>query len=453
LRAVEIELPNHDRKILATCSLPWDYQLSISASIVSISISDWPHCYFTILSPQRREAMTKKILYLTTNNPCGRAYGGQLRAFHIGRALAQVARVTLVLGLEDITTPSEIEAAREEFDDVKILHISENSSETPFQYISRHVSLSIGNALKLICTPKERSSFLEWVSEHDLVWSFGLHIPSAIGLDTGESVFLDIDDIPSQKITSQLTRETRWLEKAKLRCQAGIWKRREIRLPSHFCGVGVCSEADRVYLGAYPSIHVIPNGFQKPDALPRRHPALPEKIGFIGTLDYSPNVDGINWFIESVWPRIKGQLPDARLRLVGSGSDQGLMSSGRDVDGLGYVTDPAAEIASWSMMVIPIFVGAGTRVKIAEGFSRKCPIVSTSLGAYGYDVCNGRELLIADTEEAFADACLRVIRHPLEATSMTERAWKTFLEKWTWDSIAPQVWSAAEDCLRRRPVG
>ncbi len=76
--------------------------------------------------------------------------------------------------------------------------------------------------------------------------------------------------------------------------------------------------------------------------------------------------------------------------------------------------DPAAEIATWSAMVIPIRLGAGTGVKIADGFSRKCPVVSTQLGAFGYDVQHGRELLLVrdDDPVAFASACVSLIGEP-----------------------------------------
>ena len=80
---------------------------------------------------------------------------------------------------------------------------------------------------------------------------------------------------------------------------------------------------------------------------------------------------------------------------------------------------------------------AGTRIKIAHGFSQKCPIVSTSLGAYGYELADGREIYLADSAEAFANACIRTIREPDKAAQMAERAWRQFLEKWTWDSIRP----------------
>ena len=93
-------------------------------------------------------------------------------------------------------------------------------------------------------------------------------------------------------------------------------------------------------------------------------------------------------------------------------------------------------------------LGAGTRGKIAHAFGRKCPVVSTTLGAYGYGVANGRELFLGDSASDFASACVRAIRQPSEAAEMAERAWQQFLEKWAWDAIRPRVWAAAEDCLR-----
>ena len=142
-------------------------------------------------------------------------------------------------------------------------------------------------------------------------------------------------------------------------------------------------------------------------------------------------------------------MPGIRFRLVGKDTHAALTSGAHDVDALGWVADPTAEIASWSAMVIPIRLGGGTRVKVADAFSRKCPVVSTHLGAFGYDVKHGRELLLADDPTDFASACVSLIRHPANAAHMAERAYRAFLEKWTWDAIAPRVWAAAEDCLRR----
>lgn len=243
-----------------------------------------------------------------------------------------------------------------------------------------------------------------------------------------------------------------WSSKLKVTMQSQLWKRREIRLTRKFSGLGVCSETDRTYLGNQPSIHVIPNGFPRPEQAPRRQPASIPTIGFIGKMDYPPNSEGIDWFIDQVWPIVRRRHPPARLRLIGSGTREKVSDRGDGIEGLGYLEDPTKEMATWSCMIVPVLVGGGTRVKIAEAFSRKCPIVTTSLGCYGYDVADSKELLIADTAEAFAQACIRLLCFPQEATAISERAWKKFLENWTWEAISPRVSAAVEYCLRGVPT-
>jgi glycosyltransferase involved in cell wall biosynthesis len=125
------------------------------------------------------------------------------------------------------------------------------------------------------------------------------------------------------------------------------------------------------------------------------------------------------------------------------------MPTAPGVDALGWIADPSTEIATWSLTVVPIHFGAGTRIKIADAFSRKCPVVSTRFGAFGYDVVDGRQLRLADTPESFVRACIELIRDRAAASGLAERAWSDFLEKWSWEAIAPRVQAAATDCLAR----
>ena len=120
----------------------------------------------------------------------------------------------------------------------------------------------------------------------------------------------------------------------------------------------------------------------------------------------------------------------------------------KPVGALGVLEDPDAEMATWAAMVVPVLTGAGTRGKIAHAFSRKCPVVSTPLGAYGYDPTDGRDMLLGASVQGFANACVRVIRNPGDAAEMAERAWQRYLTKWTWEAVRPHVWAAAEQCIR-----
>ena len=148
--------------------------------------------------------------------------------------------------------------------------------------------------------------------------------------------------------------------------------------------------------------------------------------------------------MKECWPLIKQQVPDARLRLVGKGSDAEHKPAGPDIDGLGWVVDPADEIATWSAMIIPVRTGGGTRIKIAEAFSRKCPVVSTTYGAYGYDVQHGHELMLADEPSAFAKACVELVSHASQGSAIAAVAWNRYVHEWSWDAITRRVHAAAK---------
>ena len=131
---------------------------------------------------------------------------------------------------------------------------------------------------------------------------------------------------------------------------------------------------------------------------------------------------------------------------------------GPDIDALGFVQDPADEMSTWTAMLVPIKVGAGTRGKIAHSFSLRCPVISTTLGAYGYDARHGETMYLADSAEDLSAACVSAIQDPAAAEAIADRAWREFIDKWCWDAIKPQIWAAATDGLRagqpaRRQIG
>jgi glycosyltransferase involved in cell wall biosynthesis len=290
------------------------------------------------------------------------------------------------------------------------------------------------------------------LTDSNLVWLGNFRTPYMFENQVWPKSVLDVDDLPSCIEESILPATTGLGNRLLQKVRAHSWRRRERALRERFTVLATCSGSDEAYLrkiGCKGPVHVIPNGFDRPDGEPLRKPAVPPRIGFVGPFPHPPNLEGIRWFVKNCWPLVKRVIPDVRLRIVGKGSEGDLKPAGPDIDGLGWVSDLAGEMASWSLMVVPIRSGAGTRVKLAHAFSLKCPVVCTSFGAYGYDIRNEVELLLADTAETFAEACVCLVRNPIKAGVMADRAWERFLKNWTWDAIAPRVWEAAEDCLRR----
>jgi len=388
-----------------------------------------------------------RILYVTRVWPNG--CGAHVRSLNILRALQQIGQVE-VIGLEGVGSSS---GAGADFEFAQTFRFELRSNRglsdrirwtvDPAQPYPNGFAVEDEAARRILCR----------LPSFGLVWFSTIHSADMFGVTSWPNSVLDIDDLQSSHVRTRLNaRSGMWAHVSALR-KTIVWKRREKLLGKRFTLLCACSEEDRRYLaelGVEVPIHVIPNAFEKPDLEPVRSPALPPRIGFIGFFEYAPNRDGIQWFVDQCWPRINAAVPDARLRLIGKGSDAIRTLAGTGVDALGWLTDPSDEIRTWSAMAVPIRIGAGTRVKIAHAFSLKCPVVSTTLGAHGYAAVNERDMFVADTAASFSDACVRAMREPALAAEIAERAWRRYLDHWTWEAVRPRVWAAAEDCLRSR---
>jgi polysaccharide biosynthesis protein PslH len=388
-----------------------------------------------------------RILFLAPCSPAGSSSGIQMRVSEVAKALQAVGRLDCIVVSHDEERTAELQEGG--------LCVRRTIKLHPIAFRSLWERLRCGldrnfvNYHGQVVGDQDRMFVMNELPRYDLVWLHHLRTANVYDRWVWPRSVMDLDDIPSSLLRSVRRSGGGVAKRLRATVRQHVARGRERRLAERFTVLSVCSDADRRYLGLEKKVHVIPNGFARPDQEPSHQAVNPPRIGFIGVFDYAPNLEGIQWFTANCWSRIKREIPDARLRLVGKGSDAILWPAGMDIDALGWVDDPAAEIATWSVVVVPIHTGGGTRIKIAEGFSRKCPIVSTPLGAYGYEAVHGRELLLADTAIDFARECIQTIRQPVEAAAMAERAWEQFLEKWTWEAIRPRVWAAAEDCLRQ----
>jgi glycosyltransferase involved in cell wall biosynthesis len=137
----------------------------------------------------------------------------------------------------------------------------------------------------------------------------------------------------------------------------------------------------------------------------------PPRIVFTGSMDWEPNIDAVEYFCRQIWPRILAQFPDARFQIVGRhphGKVQRLASSSVQVTGT--VPSVADYLRDATVVVVPLRIGGGTRLKIFEAMAMGKALVSTSIGAEGLEVEGGRELILADDPTAFANSILLLLR-------------------------------------------
>lgn len=174
------------------------------------------------------------------------------------------------------------------------------------------------------------------------------------------------------------------------------------------------------------------------------------RVVFTGSMDWMANIDGIEFFLERVWPRVLERCPDATMRVIGRAPPPALVEKAARLypqgwEFTGFVDDVRPAVAGADAFVIPLRVGGGTRLKAFEGMAMGCPIVSTSIGMEGLDVRDGTHYLCADDERTFADAVVALLEQPALRERIAEAARSHVEAHCSYRSVARQFEAI---CLR-----
>lgn len=207
---------------------------------------------------------------------------------------------------------------------------------------------------------------------------------------------------------------------------AGTFFYYERRHLPRFDAVIAMSEFDRRMLQRFiPGLPltVVPNGVDCEYYVPQ--PAVPAgdpALLYAGNFGHPPNVDAMLWFARAIWPALAARLPNLRCFVVGRPAPEIAALASDRIIVTGSVPDLRPYYAQAAAVVVPIRVGSGTRLKILEAFAAGVPVVSTTLGAEGIPAQPERELLIADTPQAFVDQTTRLLADRDLAESIRRRA-------------------------------
>ncbi len=169
-----------------------------------------------------------------------------------------------------------------------------------------------------------------------------------------------------------------------------------------------------------------------------------KRVTFLGGLHWPPNAEGILWFAREVWSRVHAEMPEAVLTVIGKAPPGSLHAQDAPVPNLevtGYVDDVTEYLAETAVFIVPLHAGGGMRVKIIDAWSWGLPIVSTSIGAEGVLYEDGKNLLIGDTPEAFAQAVLSMLRDPEWANHIAGNGRHTAETAYEWRKVY-QAWDA-----------
>ena len=254
----------------------------------------------------------------------------------------------------------------------------------------------------------------------------------------------------------QRNRLTRWYFRSQ-------WRRMKVferAACQKFDVVVAVSPQDRAMMEceyAAPLVREIPTGVDTEYFCPSRSiEQLPYHLVFSGSMDWLPNDDAMKYFCRDILPRIRARLPTVTVTIVGRNPFPGVESLGREYPFIrvtGRVEDIRPYMEEASVYVIPLRIGGGTRLKVFEAMAMEKPIVSTSIGVEGLPIVDGKDVLIADEPQTFADAVVHLLRNRRLSRQIGLTAATKVRTQFGWKPVAESFLKACDLAAMRRHKG
>jgi len=390
-----------------------------------------------------------KVLFLVTRLPVPPWRGDQVRAYHHLRLLARAHEITCcalltrppparlraevaALGVRLVVVPLGMLGA------VPALARALLGDRRPFQvllYARRRAAATVARL-------GARAGF-------DVVHAQLVRAASYLPSEGGPPAVVDLIDALSANFARRAASERGPLGTVAA-WEAARLARYEPQLVARTAAALVVSEAERVALGG-GRVTVVPNGVD-PLAFPYREDGRPPaRIVFAGNLGYFPNVDAARWLAHDIFPRIRGTLPAAELRLVGARPARAVraLTGAPGVSLAAGVPAMAPELATATVAVVPVRAGSGLQNKVLEAMAAGTPVVTTPRAAAALDVEPGEHLLVAEDAAGLAAAALGLLRDPARARLLARAARALVERRYRWEDSAAGVEAAWQRAVNR----
>ena len=368
--------------------------------------------------------------------------GGKIRTYHMLRGLRERAHVTY-LTLDDGTAAPDARAgAREYSNDLIAVPFSPPAKGTPAYYAAlvRNLASRLPYAVARYRSPAMREAIIGAVGDRkvDLVvcdflvpavnYPVGLGVRSVLLQHNVEAAIWARHTQVARSFAVRAYMSEQWR-------RMRAFERRECRRFDHVAAV---SEVDRdTFRDEYgvTAVSAIPTGVDVDFFRPSRTTVAAAEIVFVGSMDWMPNSDAVNWFVADILTLVRAQIPDVTLTIVGRDPRPDVQTLAARMPGVtvtGTVPDVRPYLERSAVVVVPLRVGGGTRLKIFEAMAMGKAIVSTRIGAEGLPVRDEHELLLADDAPSFAAAVVRLLRDRSTARRLGETAAARVRQEFGW---------------------
>ena len=373
-----------------------------------------------------------KILQITNRIPWPLNDGGNIATYNVTRNL-------LDLTLLSLNTKKHFQDPKVLDKRLKVVAVPIDTTVTPLGVLKGLFSRMPYNIARFESEEfRDKIAQLLQNNEFDLILMEGIYLGiylATIRRFSPVPVVLRSHNIEHQIWERLAVNESNLLKRFYLADLAKKIRAFELKVFQEFEGIITISELDEAWYreqGFGGKLKTISAGAEVSPAFPPQN--WPEhSVCFLGSLEWQPNVQGLYWFIEKVWPTVIARFPDAQLHVGGKNPPKELESlSAPGLTFHGMVPDAAEFILSSQVFIVPLHSGSGIRLKILEAMALGKCIVTTPIGAEGIAARNGEHLFLAADEISFAECINQAFADRSLSLRLGENAWKIALENYDW---------------------
>jgi glycosyltransferase involved in cell wall biosynthesis len=388
-----------------------------------------------------QDVSQKKILFVSARLPFPAIEGHQIRAYGLIKELSKISELYLL----SVLRPGELIDLSNELAD-QCASIKGVSLKTGLIENVKAGLRSIQTSSPLVVckyvTSELKDAFIKQLADikPDIVHLDLLTLAELADLiPAGTQVVLNEHNVESDLIVQKIKTLTNPLEKLIYKREAILLTKFEKLACCKVDTVLTCSDKDTAIIKGFGAndVWTIPNGVDTTSLLPTETKFKIDDLVFLGGMGWYPNRLGIEWFVNEVLPIIVRKNPSVHLHLIGNPEPWVPLPKTvtANVTKHGFVDDFRPYVASSGIMIVPLHVGSGTRLKVVEGASLGKCMVSTRKGAEGVMLKSEEEIIFADTAEEFASAILNLQKNRTEMIRIGNNARVVAENTYDWRAI------------------
>lgn len=383
-----------------------------------------------------------RILFLANRIPYPPYRGDKLKVYNLAKKLRhqhELHLLTFYQNKKDIEYKAELEKI---FTSVKLIYLPKwqsiiNALLAVFSSVPFQVAYFRSRAMhKALASHLQLNHYVAIHNQHIRMAQYTLPLlplPAILDMPDAFSLYWE------RRMKNQKSSLKKWFERIEQK-RVSLYEKNLKKYPLSL----VCSIEDKEHLEKIhkaTNIKLLRNGVNLETFRNKGHDYTQNnKILFTGNMDYAPNIDGVQYFVEEILPIILEKHPQTEFHIVGQRPVKEILKlASKSVVIHGFVENLADAYRMSSFLVAPLRIGAGTQNKVLEALAMGLPVVCTDIGFKGLEMENEVGILHAPNKESFAEACLRFIESETLRRTIGEKGYAIAKDKFAWEGIANQL--------------